>query len=30
MLENSDFELSRFKTIKFGRNSIKYMEPLEM
>ena len=27
-LRNSDFELPRFETIKFGRNSIKYMGPL--
>jgi len=27
-LQNSEFELSRFETIKFGRNSIKYMGPL--
>jgi len=27
-LRNSDFELPRFETIKFGRNSIKHMGPL--
>ena len=27
-LRNSDFELPRFETIKFGRNSIRYMRPL--
>ena len=27
-LPNSDFELPRFETIKFGRNSIRYMGPL--
>ena len=27
-LRNSDFELPRFKTVRFGRNSIKYMGPL--
>ena len=27
-LRNSDFELPRFETVRFGRNSIKYMEPL--
>ena len=27
-LRNNDFELPRFETIKFGRNSLKYMGPL--
>ena len=27
-LQNSDFELPRFKTVRVGRNSIKYMGPL--
>ena len=27
-LRNSDFELPRFETVRFGRNSIKYMGPL--
>ena len=27
-LQNSDFELPRFETVRFGRNSIKYMGPL--
>ena len=27
-LWNSDFELPRFETVRFGRNSIKYMGPL--
>ena len=26
-LRNSDFELPRFETVRFGRNSIKYMGP---
>ena len=27
-LRNSDFELPRFETVRFGRNTIKYMRPL--
>ena len=27
-LQNGDFKLPRFKTVRFGRNSIKYMGPL--
>ena len=27
-LRNSDFELPRFETVRFGRNAIKYMGPL--
>ena len=27
-LRNSDFELPRFETVRFGRNSIKYVERL--
>ena len=27
-LRNNDFELPRFGTVRFGRNSIKYMGPL--
>ena len=27
-LRNSDFELPRFETVRFGRNSIRYMGPL--
>ena len=27
-LRNSDFELPRFETVRFGRNSIKYIGPL--
>ena len=27
-LRNSDFELPRFETVRFGRNSIKYVGPL--
>ena len=27
-LRNSDFELQRFKTVRFGRNTINYMGPL--
>ena len=27
-LWNSDFELPRFETVRFGRNSMKYMGPL--
>ena len=27
-LQNSDFKLPRFKTVRVGRNSIKFMEPL--
>ena len=27
-LRNTDFEPPRFETVRFGRNSIKYMEPL--